>query len=63
MLIAGGSYVWSHERRNYAKLSERKLAQANMPELKGLATHGRWIPDFEELAAYVEQEVPPEMGS
>jgi hypothetical protein len=62
MLIAGGSYVWSHERLNYAKLSEGKLAQATLPELKGLATHGRWIPDFEELAAYVEREVPPEDG-
>ena len=62
MLIAGGSYVWSNERLNYAKLDEGKLAQATVPELKGLATRGRWIPDFEELAAYVERKIPPEDG-
>jgi hypothetical protein len=60
MLIAGGSYVWSHERLNYAKLSDGKLAHATMPELKGLATRGRWIPDFEELASYVAGEIPRE---
>jgi hypothetical protein len=60
MLIAGGSYVWSHERLDYAKLGGGKLAQATMPELKGLATRGRWIPDFEELTAYVEREIPRE---
>ena len=60
MLIAGGNYVWSHERLDYAKLSEGKLAQATIPELKGLATRGRWIPDFEELIAYVEREIPRE---
>jgi hypothetical protein len=59
MLTAGASYVWSHERLDYAKLSEGKLAQATMPELKGLATRGRWLPDFEELAVYVEREIPP----
>lgn len=60
MLIAGASYVWSHERLDYAKLSEGKLAQATIPELKGLATRGRWMPDFEELAEYVEREIPRE---
>ena len=60
MLIAGASYVWSHERLDYAKLRQGKLAQATIPELKGLATRGRWIPDFEELTAYVEREIPRE---
>jgi 4-amino-4-deoxy-L-arabinose transferase-like glycosyltransferase len=60
MLIAGASYVWSHERLNYAKLSNGRLAQAGMPEVKGLATRGRWIPDFEELTAYVERQIPRE---
>ena len=60
MLIAGGSYVWSHERLDYAKLSEGKLAQATVPQLRGLATRGRWIRDFEELTAYVERKIPRE---
>lgn len=60
LLIAGGAYVWSHERLDYAKLDEGKLARAALPELKGLATRGRWIPDFEQLAGYVEREIPRE---
>jgi hypothetical protein len=60
LLMAGGSYVWSHERLDYAKLEDDKLARATLPELKGLATRGRWIPDFEELAEYVEREIPRE---
>jgi len=58
MLIAGGNYVWAHERLDYAKLSEGKLAQSTIPELKGLTARGHWLPDFEELAAYLEREIP-----
>jgi hypothetical protein len=60
LLIAGGAYVWSHERLDYAKLDRGNLAQATLPELKGLATRGRWIPDFEQLVAYIEREIPRE---
>jgi hypothetical protein len=60
LLIAGGAYVWSHERLDYAKIDEGKLARATLPELKGLATRGRWIPDFEQLAGYVDREIPRE---
>jgi hypothetical protein len=60
LLIAGGAYVWSHERLDYAKLDEGKLARATLPELQGLAARGRWIPDFEQLAEYVDREIPHE---
>src|SRR5262249_46320167 len=58
LLIAGGAYVWSHARLNYAKLDNGQLTNATLPELKGLETRGSWIPNFEQLARYAEQEIP-----
>ena len=58
LLIAGGAYVWSHERLDYAKLDDGQLAEATLPELKGLSLRGNWIPNFEQLAHYAEQEIP-----
>jgi hypothetical protein len=60
LLIAGGAYVWSHERLDYAKLDDGQLAEATLPELKGLSMRGNWIPNFEQLAHYAEQEIPGE---
>jgi hypothetical protein len=60
LLIAGGTYVWSHERLDYAKLDDGQLTEATLPELKGLSTRGNWIPNFEQLARYAEQEIPGE---
>jgi hypothetical protein len=60
LLIAGGAYVWSHERLDYAKLDEGQLTEATLPELKGLSTRGNWIPNFEQLARYAEKEIPVE---
>ena len=58
LLIAGGAYVWSHERLDYAKLDDGQLAEATLPELKGLSLRGNWIPNFEQLVHYAEQEIP-----
>jgi hypothetical protein len=60
LLISGGAYVWSHERLDYAKLDDGRLTEATLPELKGLSTRGNWIPNFEQLAHYAEQEIPGE---
>ena len=60
LLIAGGAYVWSHERLDYAKLDEGQLTEATLPELKGLWTRGNWTPNFEQLARYAEEEIPVE---
>jgi hypothetical protein len=58
LLIAGGAYVWSHERLNFAKIGTGRLAEATLPELKGLETRGNWIPNFEQLIRYAEEEIP-----
>ena len=62
LLIAGGFYVRSHERLDYANLDEGEIKRSTLPQLKGLAARGEWIPNFEELARYAEREIPRDEG-
>jgi hypothetical protein len=62
LVVAGGLYVRSHERLEYANLDEGDLKRSTLPALKGLSTRGKWIPTFEELVAYVEQKIPRDEG-
>jgi hypothetical protein len=62
LLIAGGFYVWSHERLDYANLDEGELKRSTLPQLKGLSVRGDWIPTFEELVRYAEREIPRDDG-
>lgn len=62
LLVAGGFYVRSHERLDYANLDEGELKRSTLPELKGLAVRGDWIPNFEELVRYTEREIPRDEG-
>jgi len=62
MTLAGGFYIWSHERLDYAKLSEGEIVRSTLPELAGLSVRGPWIPQFEELVRYTDREIPREDG-
>ena len=62
LLVSGGSYAWSHERLDYANLSEGELVRSNLPALIGLSVRGPWIPQFEELVRFAEREIPREDG-
>lgn len=62
LLIAGAFYVRSHERLDYANLDDGDLAHSANPALKGMATRGSWLTDFDELVAYTDKEIPREDG-
>jgi hypothetical protein len=62
LTIAGGFYVWSHERLDYANVSEGEIVRSTLPPLAGLSMRGPWIPQFEELVRYSEREIPREDG-
>jgi len=62
MLVAGGFYVASHERLNYANLSTGDLTRSTLPALAGLSMRGPWIPQFEELVRYTDREIPRDQG-
>lgn len=58
LVVAGGYYVWSHERLDYADLSDGKLARSALPALAGLTVRGPWLPQFDELVRFAEQQIP-----
>jgi hypothetical protein len=62
LLVAGSYYAWSHERLSYAKLFEGELVRSFQPELAGLSVRGPWIPEFERLVRFAQQEIPVEDG-
>jgi hypothetical protein len=62
MVASGGYYAGSHERLDYADLSEGAITRSSLPALKGLSVRGAWIPQFEELLRFAEREIPRQDG-
>ncbi len=62
MLVAGGYYVWSHERLDYANLSGSEVVRSTLAPLAGLWVPGSWIPHFDELVRFTGREIPREDG-
>jgi hypothetical protein len=62
LLVSGWYYACSNERLSYAKLSEGELVRSALPELAGLSVRGPWIPEFERLVRFAQQEIPVEDG-
>jgi hypothetical protein len=62
MTLAGGVYVWSHERLDYANVAEGDITHSSLPALAGLSIRGPWIPQFEELVRYTDRDIPREDG-
>jgi len=58
LLLTGSYYSLSHVRLSYANLSGDALEHSNLPALSGLAMRGKYLPDFEELIAYTDLEIP-----
>jgi hypothetical protein len=60
--VCGGLYAAGHERLNYAQIPDAPIMRAALPALHGMSTSGPYIPDFEELVRFAEQEIPPRDG-
>jgi hypothetical protein len=61
LLLCGGLYSTSHERLSYVHLEAspgNPIARATLPELRGLATPGPYIPAFEQLVRSANAEIP-----
>jgi hypothetical protein len=62
LFVAGTFYVRSHERLDYANLSDGDLSHSSLPALRGLSVRGGWLADFDELVRYTEKEIPRDDG-
>jgi hypothetical protein len=58
MLHHSWLYVSQNQRLIYAKVDEGELHRSTLPALRGLATRGPWLPDFEELVAWSDHNIP-----
>ncbi len=62
IVVAGGFYVYSNERLDYVNFEDGEMAHSTLPQLEGLSMRGDWIPDFEELVKYSDENIPREDG-
>jgi hypothetical protein len=62
MLVAGSFYVASHERVDYANVSDGDLSHSTLPALRGLSMRGDWLPQFEELVHFADRAIPRNEG-
>jgi hypothetical protein len=57
-ILAGGiPYVIRSERLTYVKL-DGSPHRSRLPALRGLSVAGEWLPDLEELVAWLDRNVP-----
>lgn len=62
LLVAGGLYIYSNERLDYVNFEDGEMRHSSLPQLQGLSMRGDWIPDFEELVKYTDENIPREDG-
>jgi hypothetical protein len=61
LLLCGTLYAVSHERLSYIHL-DGPVARATFPSLRGLATPGPYIGNFENLVRFTNDEIPAPDG-
>ena len=62
LLICGGLYAVSAERLTYVQLDDAPLERSTQPTLRGMATRGPWLPNFDQLLHFAAVEIPPDDG-
>jgi hypothetical protein len=55
---AGAFYVYSNERLDYVDFDDGDMHQSTLPQLSGLSIRGDYLPDFEELVRYTNENIP-----
>ncbi|HEX9121428.1 MAG TPA: hypothetical protein VF840_12890 [Terriglobales bacterium] len=58
LFISGGNYIWSHERLDYANVADGGVEHSQLPALRELSVRGPWLPQFDELVAYANANIP-----
>ena len=62
LVVAGSFYVYSNERLDYVDFEDGDMAYSTLPQLQGLSMRGDFIPGFDELVKYTDQNIPREDG-
>jgi hypothetical protein len=62
LLVCGGLYTASEDRLSFIDLPEVPVAHSTLPQLRGMATPGPYLPDFEELLRFAAANIPVSDG-
>jgi hypothetical protein len=62
LLVCGGLYMASEERLSYIDLPDGPIVHSTLPQLKGMAMPGPYLPDFEELLRFAAADIPASDG-
>jgi len=62
LILAGAFYVYSNERLDYVDLEDGELHHSTLPQLSGMAMRGDFLPDFEELVNWSNENIPRDDG-
>lgn len=55
---AGAFYVYSNDRLDYVDFEDGDMHHGTLPQLAGLSIRGDYLPDFEELVRYTNENIP-----
>jgi hypothetical protein len=59
---AGSFYVYSNERLDYVDFEDGEMQHSTLPQLTGLSMRGDFLPDFEELVGWTDENIPRDDG-
>ena len=59
---AGVFYVYSNERLDYVSWEEGEIHHSALPQLAGLCMRGDYLPAFDQLIAWTDQNIPRDEG-
>jgi hypothetical protein len=62
LLVCGGLYTASEDRLSFIDLPDGPVVHSTLPPIKGMATPGPYLPDFEELLRFAEANIPVSDG-
>jgi len=62
LLVCGGLYTASEDRLSFIDLPDGPVVHSTLPPLKGMATPGPYLPDFEELLQFAGANIPASDG-
>jgi hypothetical protein len=62
LLVCGGLYTASEDRLSFIDLADGPLTHSTLPQLKGMATPGPYLLDFEELLRFAAANIPASDG-
>jgi hypothetical protein len=62
LLVCGGLYIASEDRLSFIDLPDGPVAHSTLPQLRGMATPGPYLPDFEELLRFAAANIPASDG-